>query len=161
MADNFDIMKQIYDTNNTETEKNIEEKEDTTPPYEDEGVANKILDNTNKLKNNKKLKYTAIGAFIVILLFLLSFKYELVASGNNVYRLNKITGQVQQIKGTRFIEIDKILNVKLSKITQLKTWDDLTIGSKKIKVSTKTIWRDGRLYYQIKLSQAKIINEII
>lgn len=144
MADNFDEKKQMNE--NAEDENQNEVEKNGKCYYERKRYYSKYLD---------------LGILVVIILALLSFKYELVASGNNVYRINKITGQVQQIKGTRFIGIDKILNVKLSQITQLKAWDDLTIGAKDVKVSLKTLWRDGRLYYKVTLSQSKIIDDII
>lgn len=98
------------------------------------------------------LKYFLLGIFALGILSLFGFKYKLVASNGEIYRINQITGQVQLIKGTRFVAVDRIIDVQKSNYGQLRHWDVISIKNNHIDVDLKTVWRNGRLYYNVDLS---------
>ena len=106
----------------------------------------------NWLKFSVAQKWALFGLVIVACIILFSFKYKLVSSNGEFYRINEITGEVLQIQGTRFIAIDKLSEIKKLALGQLKEWDTQKIGKNSdIDVDIKTIWRNGKLYYDVKV----------
>ena len=101
------------------------------------------------LKNSKCMKYVLWVILAVAAAGLLSFKYSLVSTENNVYRINRITGDVQLIKGSRFVDIDKIGK---SGVSQIKTMEEVALPQKDIKCNLEILWRNDNLYYTFSAS---------
>lgn len=96
----------------------------------------------------KKFVISLISIIVLFFLgFLLSFKYQLETSNSNLYKLNRITGNVQMIDGTRTIEVlkpsDKPLSIK---------FEPREIGNKNFSAKLSTTWRNGKLYYNFEVS---------
>ena len=104
---------------------------------------------TCNLKNSKCMKYVLCVILAVAAAGLLSFKYSLVSTENNVYRINRITGDVQLIKGSRFVDIDKIGK---SGVSQIKTMEEVALPQKNIKCNLEILWRNDNLYYTFSAS---------
>lgn len=156
MSDNFDIMKNMRKDSEDEeifSNPDNETQEDITPDkvkneenLETKGFINYIIE------NKSYIQYFILVFLIFTILILLTFKYKLTATDNNVYRINQITGDVQLIKGSRFVHIDKISEsdkLGLSKLTKLK---EIVIPKHKIRCNLEVLWRDDQLYYNFTAS---------
>lgn len=108
--------------------------------------------------------WVALGlAFLIILLgfILFGFKYKLVSSNGEFFRINEMTGEVQKIQGTRFIAIDRLNDIKKMELGQLKEWETRQIGkNEELNVDIKTLWRNGKLYYNVKITPFDKIEKI-
>lgn len=102
------------------------------------------------LKNSKCIKYAICFLLALIVVFLFSFKYKMVSTDNNVYRINQITGDVKLIKGTRFVDIDKMS--KRSGSSQLRTMEEITLPKNNLNCKLEILWRNDNLYYTFSAS---------
>lgn len=179
MADKFDEIKKIRDgiSKNNEMDEG-ESSFDNEETKEDEIIENiKDTEKDNKPKKskwkinikpikdiflnnikNKKLQYFVM---IILGLFLFSLfrnywfneKYSIYSKGSNIYRLNKFNGQLTLIDDTRLIPIDEPKKLDELGLNKVKIWDKINISSLEgIDVNLMTNWRDGRLYYQFRVS---------
>lgn len=115
----------------------------------------------NKFSLSCAQKWAIFGVVIFICIGLCSFKYKLVTSNGEFYRINEITGEVQQIRGTRFIAIDKLSDIKKLQLGQLKEWGTQNIGKNAdLDVDIKTIWRNGKLYYRVEVTPYDKVEEL-
>lgn len=106
-------------------------------------------------------RWALFGVLILLVFILCSFKYKLVSSNGEFYRINEITGEVQQIRGTRFIAIDKLKDINKLQLGRLKEWETQKIGkNSNIDVNIKTVWRNGRLYYKVVVTPYDKIEKI-
>ena len=126
----------------------------------EESIQNNEVNEDNKENSSSKcvskVQKFVIGfifALLVILLFeLLGFKYELVSTDNNIYRINQITGDVKLIKGTRFVHIDNITESGRLGLSKVKKLDEITIPKHNLTCSLEILWRSDNLYYNFKVS---------
>ena len=126
----------------------------------EESIQNNEVNEDNKENSSSKcvskVQKFVIGfifELLVILLFeLLGFKYELVSTDNNIYRINQITGDVKLIKGTRFVHIDNITESGRLGLSKVKKLDEITIPKHNLTCSLEILWRSDNLYYNFKVS---------
>ncbi len=97
----------------------------------------------------------AICAFLLLLILLflfLSFKYQLTSTDGNIYRINKITGDVQLIQGTRFVKIDSVGHASTLRLSKFRKLDEITIPKHNLKCNLDILWRNDDLYYNFNVS---------
>lgn len=100
-------------------------------------------------QNHKKAFIITSGilllAAFLLLMNLLSNKFQLTASNGNVYRVNQVTGDVVMIKGTRLVRIDKDDTDKLGLYLR-------EINIKNVNCNMMAVWRNDKLYYTFSVS---------
>ena len=141
--DNFDAIKHINANKEAEEQNENSQIQDDNKTVEKEKPKKKPFKWVISKFNFKIIGYTAIVLifFVVIYYFYLE-KFDLVTQQNKTYRLNKITGEVIQIKESGLF---KIAN---SKKDLYKTWEQKDIPQLDgINLLLSTNWRDGKLYY--------------
>ncbi len=126
----------------------------------EDNISNNAQNEDNKenlsskcISKRQKILIGIIGALLVILFFeLLGFKYKLVSTDNNIYRINQITGDVKLIKGTRFVHIDNITESGRLGLSKVRKLDEITIPKHNLTCSLDILWRSDNLYYNFKVS---------
>ena len=82
-----------------------------------------------------------------------SGKFEIVSSGNRAFLLNKATGDAQAIEGNELVVL-KPQQPKTSDDTlkTAKTWPEQgVLENSALKVSARTKWRDGKMFYEARI----------
>jgi len=78
-------------------------------------------------------------------------RYEIEGDGQGkVVRLDRVTGQVDYLQGSRFVRVENPSDRRrdLKKLAEVRDWGSKQYDAK-YTLTLKTAWRHGRMYYQI------------
>jgi len=175
MSDRFDAIKKMRNTEDIESNyRGIEGKEeipddqvnrmtDSSDDSKQTQDPTKVEEKLAKIKgefklNNTKIIYVLsciilIGAFFIIKSDFLTGKFQIYSKNGELYRLNKINGQLSLINDTRLVAIDEPNKLKELGLNKLKEWDKVHIAQLDgLDFDLKTNWRSNKVYYQLQVS---------
>jgi hypothetical protein len=74
-------------------------------------------------------------------------EYELSTHGGTLYRLDKRSGQISVVEGSKIITLEE-QTINITVLSKTKMWHNISLSQvDTVKLSLKTRWRDGNLYF--------------
>ena len=90
-----------------------------------------------------------------------SSSYTFHQSGQDLYRLDSSSGEVDVIQGRKMVHVDEVSKDDLAALKKVKTWNDKTLPVHNLKMSLKTMWYKGKLHYILVASPySKTLHEV-
>jgi hypothetical protein len=82
-------------------------------------------------------------------------EYELSTHGGTLYRLDKRSGQISVVEGSKIITLEEpttdIVKENINVLSKTKTWRNINLPQlDTLEVGLRTRWRDGNLYFIFK-----------
>jgi hypothetical protein len=104
------------------------------------------------------MKKIILILIIPVILFIVGCKreleYEFLTHGDTLYRLEKRSGKISVVENSKIITLEE-QTIDITVLSKTKTWSDISPPwvkysrpkSNTVKLSLKTRWRDGNLYF--------------
>lgn len=181
MSDHFDAIKKMRDTEDIDVdnkeirteeesqdinESPTKQEEDTFKIGEEQNIIGNKIEKESKFEKLKKqlkiydIKIIYVISIILAVLFVLAIKsyfltdkFQIYAKNGELYRINKVSGQLSLINETRLVAIDEPNKMDELGLNKLKEWDKVHITQLDgIDLNLKTNWRNNKIYYQLRVS---------